>query len=55
MTAPQWQAALTLQLGYALDLVMGRFDLFLAAVEGGAYSARGLASVRNLTRSLEDV
>ena len=55
MTGPQWQAAMRLQLGYALDLVMGRFDLFLAAVEGGAYSAKGLASVGNLTRSLGDV
>ena len=55
LTGPQWQVVLNMRLGQALDLAMGRFDVFFDAVEGGAYSAKGLASVGNLTRSLEDV
>ena len=55
MTGPQWQVVLSMRLGQALDLAMGRFDLFYDAVEGGAYSARGLASLGNLTRSLKAV
>ncbi|CAF9914302.1 MAG: hypothetical protein ALECFALPRED_009520 [Alectoria fallacina] len=54
LTAAQWQLALRMRLGQVLDLAMGRFGDFLGAVKGGAYSARGLASVGNLTRSLED-
>lgn len=46
--------ALRARLGQVLDLAMGRFGDFLGAVEGGGYSARGLASVGNLTRSLRD-
>ncbi|KAL9137986.1 MAG: hypothetical protein Q9175_000803 [Cornicularia normoerica] len=54
LTGLQWQLALRMRLGQVLDLAMGRFEVFLGAVEGGAYSAKELASVRNLTRSLED-
>lgn len=54
LTGAQWQLALRMRLGQVLDLAMGRFEDFLGAVKGGAYSARGLASVGNLTRSLED-
>ncbi|CAD6567893.1 MAG: hypothetical protein ASARMPREDX12_000832 [Alectoria sarmentosa] len=54
LTGAQWQLALRVRLGQVLDLAMGRFEDFLGAVKGGAYSARGLASVGNLTRSLED-
>ncbi|KAF6239281.1 hypothetical protein HO173_002542 [Letharia columbiana] len=54
LSGPQWQVALRTRLGQVLDLAMGRSGDFLGAVEGGGYSARGLASVGNLTRSLRD-
>lgn len=54
LTAVQWQSALEMRLGQVLDLAMGGFGDFLGVVKGGAYSARGLASVGNLTRSLKD-
>ena len=54
LTGVQWQLALKTRLGQVLDLAMGQFGHFLDAVKGGAYSARGLASVGNLTRSLKD-
>ena len=53
LTGAQWQLVLTARLRQVLDLAMGRFDEFLGAVKGGAYSARGLAGVGNLTRSLD--
>ena len=54
LTGVQWQLALKMRMGQVLDLVMGRFEEFLGAVKGGAYSAKGLASVGNLTMSLMD-
>lgn len=54
LTGAQWQLALKARLGQVLDLAMGQFDEFLGTVKGGAYSARGLAGVGNLTRSLDD-
>ena len=54
LTGVQWQVALEMRLRQILDLAMGRFGEFLGAVKGGAYSARGLAGVGNLTRSLRD-
>ena len=54
LTGVQWQLVLKARLRLVLDLAMGQFGHFLEAVEGGAYSARGLASVGNLTRSLKD-
>lgn len=54
LTGAQWQVVLKARLGLVLDLAMGQFGHFLGAVEGGAYSARGLASVGNLTRGLKD-
>ncbi|KAL9069720.1 MAG: hypothetical protein Q9161_005304 [Pseudevernia consocians] len=54
LTGVQWQLALEMRMRQVLDLAMGRFDEFLGAVKGGAYSARGLASVANLTTSLMD-
>lgn len=53
LTGKQWQVALETRFGQVLELAMGRFDDFLGAVKGGAYSARGLASVGNLTGSLQ--
>lgn len=54
LTGVQWQLALKTRLAQVLDLAMGQFEEFLGAVKGGAYSARGLASVGNLTRNLKD-
>ena len=54
LTGLQWQLVLKMRLRQVLDLAMGQFGPFLGAVKGGAYSARGLASVGNLTRSLMD-
>ncbi len=52
LTGRQWQVALEKRFALVLELAMGRFDDFLGAVKGGAYSARGLASVGDLTRRL---
>ena len=54
LTGPQWQEALVIRLGQVLDLAMRRFETFLGAVKGGAFSAVGLEGVGNLTRSLRD-
>ncbi len=52
LSAGEWQGVLRGRLGEVLGMAMGRFEAFLGAVEGGAYSAGGLAGVGNLTRSL---
>lgn len=54
LTGLQWQLVLKARLRQVLDLAMGQFGHFLGAVKGGAYSARGLASVGNLTMSMKD-
>ncbi|KAM0796718.1 hypothetical protein BDR22DRAFT_893040 [Usnea florida] len=53
VSAEVWQGLLRERLGDVLGLAMARFELFLGAVQGGAYSARGLAGVGELRRALE--
>lgn len=54
LTPVQWQGKLVARLAQALGLAMGEFEPWLDMVEGGAFSAKGLASVEAVVGSLKN-
>ena len=51
-SAAEWRLILVAKLQYVADQVMGNFTDFLAAVEEGAFSTRGLANATVLTERM---